>query len=90
MMVRLVLHPYTSELWNVIGEVDAVEAVLFNKETIGIIGEFLDSPSLLDRLNKGIPIETEIRAHAWVVADSKMVRNKELVNWTQGKRLFGR
>jgi hypothetical protein len=51
-------------------------------------GKFLDNTSLLDRLNEGIPIEAKILTHAWVVDDSKIIRNKKLVDWTQGKGLF--
>ena len=31
-------------------------------------GNSLDDASLLDRSDKGVPIETEVRAHAWVVS----------------------
>jgi hypothetical protein len=51
-------------------------------------GKFLDNTSLLDRLNEGIPIEAKILTHAWVVDDSKIIRNKKLVDWTQWKGLF--
>jgi hypothetical protein len=53
----------------------------------GALGVFLDHASLLDRANEGAPIKAEILTHAWVVTDSKTVRNKKLVNGTQRKRL---
>ena len=51
-------------------------------------GKFIDNTSLLDSSNEGIPIEAKILTDAGVVTDSKIIRNKKLVDWTQGKGTF--